>query len=38
MLGVVAVMVPVVIAYQTWMHLNFSHKLTKEDLEHDEAY
>jgi cytochrome d ubiquinol oxidase subunit II len=38
MLGVAGVMVPIVIAYQVWMHLTFSHKLTDEDLEHDEAY
>jgi cytochrome bd ubiquinol oxidase subunit II len=38
MLGVVLVFVPLVIAYQTWVHLKFSHKITDEDLEYEEAY
>jgi len=38
MLGVALIMVPIVIAYQTWVYLFLGHKLTKEDLEYEEAY
>ena len=38
MLGVALVMVPIVIAYQTWVYLFLGNKLTKEDLEYEEAY
>ncbi len=38
MLGVALVMVPVVIAYQTWAYITFRHKITDEDLAYEEAY
>ena len=38
MLGVAVVMVPIVIAYQTWVYIFLGKKLTKEDLEYEEAY
>lgn len=38
MLGVALVVVPIVLAYQGWTHLKFSHKITDEDLEEEEAY
>jgi cytochrome d ubiquinol oxidase subunit II len=38
MLGVAVIFVPLVIAYQTWVHLRFSHKITAEDLDYEEAY
>ncbi len=38
MLGVALVMVPIVIAYQTWVYIFLGKKLTKEDLEYEEAY
>ncbi len=38
MLGVALVMVPIVIAYQTWVYLFLGHKLSKNDLEYEEAY
>ncbi|MFC1836667.1 cytochrome d ubiquinol oxidase subunit II, partial [Thermodesulfobacteriota bacterium] len=38
MLGVALVMVPIVIAYQTWGYYILRHKITEEDLASDEAY
>ena len=38
MLGVALVMVPIVIGYQTWAYKFFSHKITQEDLDYEEAY
>lgn len=38
MLGVALVMVPIVIAYQAWVFKTFSHKITQEDLDYEEAY
>lgn len=38
MLVVVAIFVPIVIAYQTWAYKLFSDKVTPADLSHDEAY
>jgi len=38
MLGVALVMVPIVIAYQTWVYLFLGKKLTRDDLEYEEAY
>ncbi|GHV54527.1 cytochrome c oxidase assembly protein [Deltaproteobacteria bacterium] len=38
MLIVALVMVPVVIGYQTWVFLTFSHKLTEEELASPAAY
>lgn len=38
MLGVALVMVPVVIGYQAWVYKTFSHKITQEDLDYEEAY
>ena len=38
MLVVVILFIPVVIAYQVWTYVVFSHKLTEEDLSLDEAY
>lgn len=38
MLGVVAIFVPIVIAYQAWVYSVFSHKVTDEDLKMDNAY
>jgi cytochrome d ubiquinol oxidase subunit II len=38
MLGVALVFVPIVIGYQTWAYMVFSHKITEEDLAYDEAY
>ncbi|HIE56918.1 MAG TPA: cytochrome d ubiquinol oxidase subunit II [Anaerolineales bacterium] len=38
MLGVVLVMVPIVIAYQTWVYLFLGKKLSRGDLEYEEAY
>ncbi|PTN32315.1 cytochrome d ubiquinol oxidase subunit II [Desulfonatronum sp. SC1] len=38
MLGVTLVFVPLVIAYQTWLHITFGHKITDADLEYEEAY
>ena len=38
MLGVALTFVPLVIAYQTWVHIRFGHKITQEDLEYEEAY
>ncbi|MCK9240832.1 cytochrome d ubiquinol oxidase subunit II [Desulfocurvus sp.] len=38
MLGVALVMVPVVIGYQFWVYRNFSHKITDEHLDYEEAY
>ncbi len=38
MLGVALVMVPVVIAYQLWSYLRFSHKLTPEEMAREPHY
>jgi cytochrome d ubiquinol oxidase subunit II len=38
MLTVALVMVPVVIAYQSWAYSRFAHPLTQEDLAYEEAY
>ncbi|NJB68165.1 cytochrome d ubiquinol oxidase subunit II [Desulfobaculum xiamenense] len=38
MLTVALVMVPVVILYQLWVFKTFSHKITKDDLDYEEAY
>lgn len=38
MLVVVAIFIPAVIAYQGWAYKLFSHKITEDDLHHDEAY
>ena len=38
MLGVALVMVPIVIIYQAWAYKFFSHKITQEDLDYEEAY
>ncbi len=38
MLGVALVCVPIVLAYQAWMYVTFSGKVTAEDLEDDHAY
>lgn len=38
MLGVALVMVPLVIVYQAVVYKFFSHRITQEDLDYDEAY
>ncbi len=38
MLGVALVCVPIVLAYQAWMYVVFSGKVTAEDLEDEHAY
>jgi cytochrome d ubiquinol oxidase subunit II len=38
MLGVALVMVPIVIAYQTWVYVKFRDKVTEKDLAYEEAY
>lgn len=38
MLVVVAIFVPIVIAYQTWAHVKFAKPMGDEDLDHEEAY
>lgn len=38
MLGLALVMVPVVIGYQAWSYLNFSHKLTPEEMAREQHY
>ncbi|MCF8054434.1 MAG: cytochrome d ubiquinol oxidase subunit II [Deltaproteobacteria bacterium] len=38
MLVVALLLVPLVIAYQAWVHVFFGKKITEEDLEHEEAY
>ncbi len=38
MLSVVAVFVPIIILYQTWVYATFSHKVTEEELAYSEAY
>ncbi len=38
MLGVTLVFIPLVIAYQSWLHVTFSHKITDADLDYEEAY
>lgn len=38
MLMVVIIFIPIVLAYQTWAYTLFSHKITQEDLDYEEAY
>ena len=38
MLGVALIMVPIVIAYQTWVYIFLRGKITDEELEYEEAY
>ncbi len=38
MLAVALTFVPIVIAYQAWVYRLFRHKITEEDLAHDEGY
>lgn len=38
MLGVALVMVPIVLLYQAWVYKTFSHKITQEHLDYEEAY
>lgn len=38
MLVVAIIFVPIVIIYQAWVYKHFSHTITDEDLEYDEAY
>jgi cytochrome d ubiquinol oxidase subunit II len=38
MLGVALTFVPLVIAYQIWVHFLFKDKVREQDLEHEEAY
>lgn len=38
MLGVALTFVPVVLGYQVWVYKTFSHRLTQDDLDSDEAY
>jgi cytochrome bd ubiquinol oxidase subunit II len=38
MLGVTLVFIPLVIAYQAWALCKFSHPVTQEDLDYEEAY
>lgn len=38
MLGIALVMVPVVIIYQAWMYKTFSHRISEDDLNYEEAY
>lgn len=38
MLGVALVCVPIVIGYQAWVYVVFSHKVTEEELKDDHAY
>jgi cytochrome d ubiquinol oxidase subunit II len=38
MLMVVVVFIPIVIAYQIWVYTMFTHKITQEDLDYEEAY
>jgi cytochrome d ubiquinol oxidase subunit II len=38
MLGVVAVFVPIVLAYKFWVYKTFAYELSDEDLEYEEAY
>jgi cytochrome d ubiquinol oxidase subunit II len=38
MLGVALTFVPIVIAYQVWVHLLFKGRVSEADLEHEEAY
>lgn len=38
MLGVALVMVPIVIVYQTWLHMKFATKITDETLAANEGY
>jgi cytochrome d ubiquinol oxidase subunit II len=38
MLGVALVCVPIVIVYQTWVYIVFSHKVTEKELQSEEAY
>ena len=38
MLGVVLFTVPAVLAYQLWVFLTFTHKVTEEELKSETAY
>ncbi len=38
MLVVALIFVPIVIIYQAWVYKTFSHKITQEDLDYEEAY
>jgi cytochrome d ubiquinol oxidase subunit II len=38
MLGVMVVLVPVIIAYQSWAYSLFKDKVTVDDLEYENAY
>jgi len=38
MLGVALTFVPLVIAYQTWVHFLFKDKVTEQDVTYDEGY
>jgi cytochrome d ubiquinol oxidase subunit II len=38
MLTVTLITIPIVIAYQAWVYKTFSHKITQEDLDYEEAY
>ncbi len=38
MLMVVLLFIPIVLAYQIWAYMLFSHKITQEDLDYEEAY
>ncbi|MDR2503589.1 MAG: cytochrome d ubiquinol oxidase subunit II [Deltaproteobacteria bacterium] len=38
MLGVAGVCVPIVIGYQIWVYVLFSHKVTEKELQSEEAY
>lgn len=38
MLGVVLVFVPLVLLYQAWVYKTFSHRLSRKDLDYEEAY
>ena len=38
MLGVALTFVPIVIAYQTWVHFLFKDKVKEEDLGYEEGY
>jgi cytochrome d ubiquinol oxidase subunit II len=38
MLGVAGVCVPIVIIYQIWVYVTFSHKVTEAELKKEETY
>ena len=38
MLGVAGVCIPIVIAYQLWVYITFSYRITSEELEKEDAY